>query len=271
MNPVIEITGLEKWFPQAQTGWRTFLQPFSKPTVQALAGVSLRVERGEAVALVGANGAGKSTLLRILATLLEPTAGRAGVGGCDVQSDPGGVRRNIGFHTGSDGGFYSRMSARENLDFFATLNNVPPAQSRAQIARLVELMGLGAALDRQVRTLSTGTVNKLGLVRALLHAPAALLLDEPTRSLDPLTAAEFRRFLREEIVGRGETTLLFATHTLAEAEAMADRVAILHGGQVLAFAAPAELIRASHAASLEEALARLTRGQRRVHAEEAHA
>lgn len=264
MSVVIEINALEKWFPRTETGWRAFLQPFARPTVRALGGISLRVQRGEAVALVGANGAGKSTLLRILATLLEPTSGVAAVGGCDVLRDPAGVRRNIGFHTGSDGGFYARLSARENLDFFATLNNVPRAQSAANIQRLVELMSLGEVLHRQVRTLSTGTVNKLGLVRALLHAPSALLLDEPTRSLDPLTAAEFRKFLRDEILGRRETSLLFATHTLVEAEALADRVAILHRGELVACAPPAELKRDAQSASLEDALARLTRGTQQV-------
>ena len=252
------VENLEKYFPPALTGWRALLQPFSRPTLRALGGVSLRVSPGEVLALIGANGAGKSTLLRILTTLLLPTRGRAEVAGFDVEGEPAQVRRQIGYHTGSDVGFYPRLSARENLEFFATLNNLTRNDARQRIARVAELLGLGEVLDRQVRTLSTGTVHRLGLARAMLHAPAVLVLDEPTRSLDPLAAAEFRRFLKYDLVRQHGTTLLFASHTLAEVEQLADRAALLDAGLLLACDSPRRLIASSGTGTLEQALATLT-------------
>lgn len=252
------VEDLEKYFPPALTGWRALLQPFSRLTLRALGGVSLRVAPGEVLALIGANGAGKSTLLRILTTLLLPTRGRAEVAGFDVQRAPARVRRQIGYHTGSDVGFYPRLSARENLEFFAALNNLTHSDARQRIARVVDLMGLGEVLGRQVRTLSTGTVHRLGLARAMLHAPAVLVLDEPTRSLDPLAAAEFRRFLKDDLVRQHGTTLVFASHTLAEVELLADRVALLDAGLLLACDTPRGMLTSARAATLEQALATFT-------------
>ncbi len=254
----ILVENLEKYFPPTYTGWRTLLLPVARLTLRALSGVSLSVRPGEALALIGANGAGKSTLLRILTTLLIPTRGRALVAGFDVEREPARVRRQLGFHTGSDGGFYGRLSARENLEFFAALNNLGRAEAARSIARVVDLLGLAAVMDRQVRTLSTGTVHRLGLARALLHAPAVLLLDEPTRSLDPLAAAEFRRFLKDDVVRQHGTTLLFASHTLAEVEQLAERVALLDAGRLLAWDTLPGLLAAAGAATLEQALQAFT-------------
>ena len=259
MTAPLIVENLVKQFPPALSGWRAMLQPFAAPTVCALEGVSLTVAAGESLAVVGANGAGKSTLLRILSTLLLPTAGRAVVGGCDVASDPAGVRRQIGLHTGGDGGFYGRLGARENLRFFATLNNLSGPGATRRIDEVMELMGLGTMRDHQVRTLSTGTVHRLGLARALLHTPAVLLLDEPTRSLDPVAAADFRRFVRDEVVRRRGVSLLFATHSLDEVEDMADRVAILHAGKLLACETRARIRAMTSSNSLEQALQQLLR------------
>ncbi len=260
----IVVENLEKYFPPTYTGWRTLLLPLARLTLRALAGVSFRVPPGEALALIGANGAGKSTLLRILTTLLIPTRGRAVVAGYDIEREPARVRRQLGFHTGVQGGFYGRLSARENLEFFAALNNLGRAEAARNIVRLADLLGLGGAMDRQVRTLSTGTVQRLGLARALLHAPAVLLLDEPTRSLDPLAAAEFRRFLKEDLIRQHGTTLLFASHTLSEVEQLADRIALLDAGRLLAWDTPRGLLASASAATLEQALESLTG---RAHAE----
>ncbi len=257
-EPAITVECLEKLFPAAASGWRAFLQPFQKPAAAALAGISFVVQEGEAVALVGANGAGKSTLLRILATLLLPTRGMARVGGHDTVRSPREVRRLLGYHAGSDLGFYARLTGRENLRFFGQLNHLAPAEIEKRITRLAGHLGLAAALGRQVRLLSTGTVQRLSLARALLHSPRVVLLDEPTRSLDALAAAEFRRYLRREIIERAGVTLLFASHSLAEVEQIADRIAILDGGTLLALDKAATLRERAGAATLEEALFRLT-------------
>lgn len=253
----IRVDALEKYFPPTRSGWRTFLQPFEKPTIAALAGVSFDVRPGEAVALLGANGAGKSTLLRILATLLLPTRGSAQIAGHDAVVDPRGVRRQLGYHAGSDLGFYARLTARANLKFFGRLNHLPSSAITERIAKLGKQFRLEEALDRQVRTLSSGTIQRLSLARALLHQPRVLLLDEPTRSLDAIAAAEFRRFLKTEILARGDTSLLFASHTLLEVELLADRILVMDVGRVVASDTLDALKRRTGAGSLEEAFLRL--------------
>lgn len=254
----IRVDSLEKFFPPTRSGWRAFLQPFEKPTVAALAGVSFETRPGEAIALLGANGAGKSTLLRILATLLLPTRGAAQIAGHDAVRDPGRVRRQLGYHAGSDLGFYSRLTARANLQFFGQLNHLPRSVTARRIVRLGEQFRLGEALDRQVRTLSSGTVQRLSLARALLHDPRVLLLDEPTRSLDAIGAAEFRRFLKSEILSRGDTSVLFASHALSEIESLADRIIVMDCGRVLACDTLNALKRETGTDSLENAFLRLT-------------
>jgi ABC-2 type transport system ATP-binding protein len=256
-SPAISVRELEKYFPPALTGWRALTQPVARATERALAGVSFNVKENEAVALIGSNGAGKSTLLRILATLLIPTRGQATLGGFDVGRESAEARRMFGYHTGGDEGFYARLSARENLAFFAAMNNLSRADTRQRIETIAELMGIQNDLTRQVRTFSTGMLHRLGLARALLHQPAILLLDEPTRSLDPLAAAAFRRLLKEDLIRKGGATLLFASHTLSEVEELADRVILLDGGRVIAFDSPRGLCSATGTATLEAAVSSL--------------
>jgi ABC-type multidrug transport system ATPase subunit len=257
-DPAIILDSLEKWFPPALSGWRSFLQPFAPPTSAALRGISLEVKQGEAVALLGANGAGKTTLLRILATLLLPTRGTAFLAGHDAAREPAAVRRQIGYHAGSDLGFYARLTGRQNLRFFGRLNHLSDESSASRIEILSERFGLRGVLDRQARALSSGTIQRLSLLRAMLHQPKVLLLDEPTRSLDAIAAADFRHFLKTEVLARKETSLLFASHTMQEIELLADRVAILDEGKLLAFDTPTALRARTLASSLEEAFARLT-------------
>jgi ABC-type multidrug transport system ATPase subunit len=254
----ISLESLSKSFPPARSGWRTFLQPFEKATSVALKEVSFQVREGEALALLGANGAGKSTLLRILATLLVPTEGCARVAGHDTVQESREVRRRLGYHAGTDHGFYPRLTARENLLFFGQLNLLPDSTAAKRVARVAEQFEFGASLDRQVRTLSTGTVQRLSLARALLHRPSVVLLDEPTRSLDAIAAAEFRRFLKAEILRSGRTSLLFASHTLPEVEFLADRVAVIEAGRLVACDTVAKLKARANASSLEEVFLRLT-------------
>lgn len=257
-DSAISIESLEKSFPQARSGWRAMLQPFSAATATALRGISFQVKRGEAVALLGTNGAGKSTLLRILATLLLPTRGAAMVAGHDAAKEPAAVRRQLGYHAGSDTGFYARLTGGENLRFFGRLNHLSDSFLRQRIPVLAERFELANILGNQVRTLSSGTVQRLSLLRALLHEPKVLLLDEPTRSLDALAATDFRRFLKAEVLERQGTSLLFASHTLPEIEYLADRVAILKEGTLVALDTAAALKARSGTASLEEAFSVLT-------------
>jgi ABC-type multidrug transport system ATPase subunit len=255
----IAVENLEKYFPPALSGWRALLHPVARATQCALAGVSFAIEQGESVAIVGHNGAGKSTLLRILATLIYPTRGRALLGGFDAEHEGSGARRLLGYHTGGDEGFYARLSGLENLTFFAAMNNLTGVEARHRIETVTGWLGISGDLNRQARTLSTGITHRLGLARALLHGPSVLLLDEPTRSLDPLAAADFRRLLKNEIVGKLGTTLLFASHTLSEVEEIADRVILLDHGKLIAFDSAPRLRASTGATTLEAAVARLAR------------
>jgi len=210
----IVLKDLEKYYPPPRSGLRAFLQPFERATRPAFKGVTFEVQEGEAVALLGANGAGKSTILRILATLLIPTCGQAFVSGHDTAKDPSAVRRKLGYHAGSDQGFYPRLTGRQNLLFFGQLNHLTWVEAQNRIVELGDKFHLADALDRQVRTLSSGITQRLSLARALLHKPTVLLLDEPTRSLDAVAAAEFRRFLSTDVLRGAKTSLLFASHAL---------------------------------------------------------
>jgi sodium transport system ATP-binding protein len=254
----ISIQSLEKFFPPTRGGWRAFLQPFAQATSPALSGVTFDVVQGEAVALLGANGAGKTTLLRILATLLLPTHGSAQLAGHDIVREGSAVRRKIGYHAGSDLGFYARLTGRENLQFFGQLNHLPSVSMKERIQSLAQRFQLEDALDRQLRSLSSGTIQRLSLLRSLLHEPKVLLLDEPTRSMDAIAAAEFRRFLKTEVVSRQGASLLFASHSLQEIDLLADRVAILHKGQLVDMNTPSALKAKYRSDSLEEVFLRAT-------------
>jgi len=254
----ISVVSLHKSFPPMQSGWRAFLQPFTAATSLALCNVSLQVKQGEAVALLGTNGAGKTTLLRILSTLLLPTSGSATIAGYDAVREPGAVRRQVGYHAGSDLGFYARLTGSENLRFFGRLNHLADSCLHRRVPELAERFELLGTLDQQVRTLSSGTIQRLSLLRAIIHEPKVLLLDEPTRSLDAIAAADFRNFLKIEVLKKQGTSLLFASHTLSEIEFLADRVAILNQGELVAFDTPANLKSGNGATTLEQAFCRLT-------------
>lgn len=224
----------------------------------ALASVSMDVREGESVALLGANGAGKSTLLRIVATLLLPSRGHAKVAGYDTLTQSRAVRRQLGYHAGTDHGLYPRLTARQNLLFFGQLNGLARSDAQARTAVLAAQFALGEFLDRQVRTLSSGTVQRISLARALLHRPRVLLLDEPTRSLDIIAAAEFRHFLKTQVLQSGTTSILFASHTLPEVESLADRIAIIDHGRLIACDSLSTLRQRTSATTLEEVFLRLT-------------
>jgi sodium transport system ATP-binding protein len=257
-HAAIVLKDLQKFYAPSRSGVRALLQPFERATRPALKGVTLQVEQGEAVALLGANGAGKSTLLRIVSTLLLPTRGLAFVSGHDTAKDPRAVRRSLGYHAGSDQGFYPRLTGRQNLLFFGQLNHLTRAEAQQRIAELGEKFHIADALDQQVRTLSSGTTQRLSLARALLHKPTVLLLDEPTRSLDAIAAAEFRRFLCTEVLRGANTSMLFASHALSEIEQLAHRVAVIHQGELAAFDTVAGLLAHTKAANLEQAFFQLT-------------
>jgi ABC-2 type transport system ATP-binding protein len=211
-----------------------FLQGVSKSFRSApgvLRNVDLQVGAGHVFALLGPNGAGKTTLSRILATLLLPDAGVVRVGGCDALKHPLDVRRRLGCSLDSDRSFFMRLSGGENLLFFAALCGLRAREARQRAKELLESLGIAEAADRRVQEYSSGMKQKLSLARALLADPPVLLLDEPTRGLDPLAAEEFRASLRLLSAGRNKTILL-VTHSMEEAVELAEAAGILFRGQL---------------------------------------
>jgi ABC-2 type transport system ATP-binding protein len=198
--------------------------------VLALDGLDLDVARGEIVAILGPNGAGKSTLLRILGTTVLPDEGTAMVAGADVVADPVAARRRLGLMVGDEHALYWRLSGRENLRFFAALYGIGKADAAARAEELLASLGLEAAADRRVLGYSSGMRTRLLLGRALLTDPPLLLLDEPTRNLDPVAAVEFREIALRLAQRRG-AGILFATHDLHEATSIATHVVVLSAGR----------------------------------------
>jgi len=255
--PAIAVENLGKDFPRTQSALERLRLPFTRGEKRVLDEVSFAVAPGEVFGLLGPNGAGKTTLLKILCTLLEPTRGRAALFGCDVVRQAAAARRQFGFCPGFERSFYLRLDARENLRFYGALNNLEPRFLQQRIPALLGALGLETASAEPVRNYSTGMLQRLSLARALLHEPRLLLLDEPTRSLDPNAAAALRRHVRQELAGRQGCAALMATHNLTEAEETCDRLAILDRGRLQALGAPAEICRQAGATTLAEAYGRL--------------
>ena len=201
--------------------------------VQALRGVDMTVAPGEIVALLGPNGAGKSTLMRILATTVLPDGGTARVAGYDVEAKPAQVRASIGLTLGDERSWYWRLTGRQNLESFAALYHFKRTEARSRVDALLAQFNLAEAGDRRFDGYSTGMRMRLSLARALLPDPKILLLDEPTRSLDPVGASEFRDAVAA--LGRARNlAVLYTTHDLHEAAEIASRIVIVARGAVVA-------------------------------------
>ena len=198
---------------------------------RALSDVSLSVPHGEVLVLLGPNGSGKTTALKLVSTMLLPDSGRVLVDGADAQLQPEEVRKRVSFAVAGERSFFPRLSARENLDFFAALDDVPRKLRRLQIDSMLDQVGLSDAADTLVMKFSSGIYQRLAIARALMKEPSVILLDEPTRSLDPATAVQFWNLVRA-LAGQGSTVLL-ATHSFNEALAVGDIVAVLQQGRVV--------------------------------------
>ena len=209
-------------------------------TLAAVEGVSLRVEAGEILALLGPNGAGKTTTIRMLASILRPTRGTARIKGFDVVQEPIDVRRSVGFLT-EHHGLYTRMKQHEYLRFFGQIHKMPASVIRERTSELLAQYGLDEASELRLSQFSKGMRQKLALARTLLHDPAVLLLDEPTSAMDPSSA----HMVREGISGlrSSNRAIIVCTHNLHEAEMLADKIAIIRRGRIIANGTPKELKR----------------------------
>ena len=212
---MIEADGLTKYFDE-------FL---------AVEDISLQVEPGTVLAMLGPNGAGKTTTVRMLTSILRPSSGTARVAGYDVVTQQAQVRASVGVLT-EQHGLYERMKGMDYLDFFGRVYRVPANVRRERARALMERFGLGQALDKRLGEYSKGMKQKLALVRAMLHDPPVLLLDEPTSAMDPQSAKQVRDAILE--LRRDRRTVIITTHNLTEASMLADRIAIIRQGRIIA-------------------------------------
>ncbi|MCK9487720.1 MAG: ABC transporter ATP-binding protein [Dehalococcoidia bacterium] len=227
---MLEVDHVSKRFDVPPRLLRLLSRVASSQAVQAVSDVSLRVARGEVVGLVGANGAGKTTLLHMIACLLEPTSGSVRVDGFDTVTDPNEVRRRLGLVIADDRGFYWRMTGRENLVLFGVLAGLTREHAKERAEELMQQADL-ARRDRMVFGYSSGMITRLHVARALIANPPLLLLDEPTRSLDPLVSLEVGRVVRR-LADDGHAVLM-SSHNLEEVVANCDRVVVMNEGVVV--------------------------------------
>lgn len=204
----------------------------------AVSDLNLQVAQGELLALLGPNGAGKTTTVRMLSAILRPTYGTATVGGHDVISEADEVRRSVGMLT-EQPGLYLRMSGLEYLRFYGRLYGMTDAETEARSLALFERFAMKEAAERRLGTYSKGMRQKVGIIRAMLHDPEVLLLDEPTSAMDPHSA----KLVRDSIakLRQDRRSIILCTHNLAEAEALADRIAIINRGRIVSEGTLAEL------------------------------
>jgi ABC-2 type transport system ATP-binding protein len=197
----------------------------------AVDSINLKVETGEVLAVLGPNGAGKTTTVRMMTSILAPTSGWAKIAGYDVVQQPEQVRSHVGVLT-EQHGLYERMKGLEYLDFFGEVYGIDKATRQKRARNLLERFGLDEAMNRRVGDYSKGMKQKLALVRAMLHNPPVLLLDEPTSAMDPLSAKQVRDAIIE--LQRDESTFLITTHNLTEAQILANKIAIIRRGRIIA-------------------------------------
>jgi len=252
--PAVEVDNLRKEFIRRDGGARVRGR---RRRVAALKGLSFTMHKGECVAILGQNGSDKSTLVRLLSTLLIGDGGSAHVFGIDVADEPRAVQRLVN-RVSVEASFFKRMSPVENLSYSARFYGLGPRDTRARIPEILAMVGFPPERSREpMEDLSRGMQQKIALARALLTAPVLLLLDEPTTGLDPRSKLEVQEFIRT-LRERHDSTILLCTHDMAEAEALADRIGILHRGELLCLEGADEIRDRYGADTLEQAFLNAT-------------
>lgn len=199
--------------------------------VNAVDNISFTVNEGEIVGLLGENGAGKTTTLRMLATMLKPTGGTAVINGFDIIQEPSKVRGNIGILFGGEVGLYDRLTAKENIKYFAELNGMSKEETEKSIEYLSNMLDMNEYLNRRVGKFSRGMKQKVAIARSIVHEPGVMLFDEPTAGLDVTASRIVQDFIlkcRQE-----KKAIVFSSHSMSEVEKLCDRIVIIHKGRIL--------------------------------------
>lgn len=239
----VELEGLTKRFSVRGVDEDGRRRRAVRREITAVDRLDLTIRRGELFGLLGPNGAGKTTTIRMICTLLEPASGTVRVWGHDAGRAPAEVRRHLGVVLMGERSVYWKLTGRENLEYFAALYQVPRDHTRTRIPELLDRVGLTARADDLVERYSTGMRQRLALIKAMVHDPPVLLLDEPTTGLDPQAARNIRDLIRHLHRSEGKTIIL-TTHYMEEADQLCERVGIIDHGRIIALDAPQALKRA---------------------------
>lgn len=262
MSFAIETRGLTKVFKKGW-GYADLFRRRNGRDVRALDGIDLTVKSGEIFALLGPNGAGKTTLIKILCSLVLPDAGEIKIAGMDLLKFGKQIQPMLSLLVGEERSFYWRLTGRQNLEFFASLHGLSKRTAREKIGETAEMFRI-EDLDKRYQEYSTGTKHRLALARSFLCNATIIFMDEPTRSLDPNAAEGLRRVIRESLRQHREKTFFFTTHQTHEAQAIADRIAILEKGRFKGCGTLEDLRKqtGNPRADLEEIFHKLTEGSR---------
>ena len=202
---------------------------FKKTT--AVDKVSFTIESGEIVGLLGENGAGKTTTLRMLATMLKATEGTAKINGYDIVQEPEKVRGQIGILFGGEVGLYDRLTARENIEYFAELNGMDKDKTRKRIDDLARILEMNDYMNKRVGKFSRGMKQKVAIARSIVHNPSVMLFDEPTAGLDVTASRIVQDFIMK--CKKDNKAILFSSHSMEEVERLCDKIVIIHKGRIL--------------------------------------
>jgi sodium transport system ATP-binding protein len=226
--------------------------------IKAVDNISFSVKSGEIVGLLGENGAGKTTTLRMLATMLKPTGGTAKINGYDILTEDSKVRSQIGILFGGEVGLYDRLTARENIKYFAMLNGLSKEEANKNIESLAKALEMEEYIDRRVGKFSRGMKQKVAIARSIVHNPKVMLFDEPTMGLDVTAARIVQNFIfkcKEE-----NKSIIFSSHSMMEVEKLCDRVIIINKGKIVESGSITELKEKYKNNNLEEVFVALIGG-----------
>jgi ABC-2 type transport system ATP-binding protein len=241
--PAVELIDLTKFYPGRRAADGTL--------IPAVDHVNIQIQYGEVYGLLGPNGAGKSTIVRMIATLLAPTSGQVWLCGMDARRQERRIRAILGVALGGERSLYWKLTARQNLEYFAALYGQSRRQSRGRIVEVLAEMDLADRADDHIETWSTGMRQRLVIARALLNRPKVLLLDEPSSGLDPRAAQTMQDHIRA--LKAAGNTILLTTHDMLEADSLSDRIGIIDSGKVAAEGTPTQLKRSIGASQVVHA------------------